>query len=180
MFASGTGLVPSSSGGRRGLTANVFPGGQLNVEVNMGSGPTSRRYIHDGLVLIPRDDRLIVGVQTASLAFLQRAEEVGSRILQLLPHTPMTACGVNASYESQTPGDLARLFESRREFLLDQPIGQSMTRDPQRVTLGTPLDQAIEALRARKLSELPVVDRSGNLVGLIDITDLIGIDADED
>jgi arabinose-5-phosphate isomerase len=79
-----------------------------------------------------------------------------------------------------TDSDLARLFESRRESSLDRPISESMTPEPQKVLLGTPLDQAIEALRARKLSELPVVDVEGKLVGLIDITDLIGIEADED
>ena len=34
---------------------------------------------------------------------------------------------------------------------------------------------ALEALKARKLSELPVVDRGGRLVGLVDVTDLIGL-----
>lgn len=79
-----------------------------------------------------------------------------------------------------TDSDLARLFESRRESALDRPIGESMTRDPQVVGVGTPLDQAIDALRARKLSELPVVDPEGRLVGLVDITDLIGIEADDE
>ena len=35
--------------------------------------------------------------------------------------------------------------------------------------------EAVEAMRGRKLSELPVVDREGSLVGLIDLTDLIGL-----
>ena len=34
---------------------------------------------------------------------------------------------------------------------------------------------AVEAIKARKISELPVVDRGGHLVGLIDLTDLIGL-----
>ena len=30
-------------------------------------------------------------------------------------------------------------------------------------------------MKAQKISELPVVDRGGRLVGLIDVTDLIGL-----
>jgi arabinose-5-phosphate isomerase len=78
-----------------------------------------------------------------------------------------------------TDSDLARLFENRREALLDAPIRDVMTPDPVRVAVGAPVTEAIEALRTRKLSELPVVDRGGRLVGLVDITDLIG-QADDD
>jgi arabinose-5-phosphate isomerase len=75
-----------------------------------------------------------------------------------------------------TDSDLARLFENRREALLDHPLGDVMTAHPVRIEVGAGVAEAVEALRARKLSELPVVDRGGHLVGLIDITDLIGLD----
>jgi arabinose-5-phosphate isomerase len=75
-----------------------------------------------------------------------------------------------------TDSDLARLFENRREALLDHPLADVMTVKPVRVAVGASVDEAVEALRARKLSELPVVDRGGRLVGLVDITDLIGRD----
>ncbi|GIW89260.1 MAG: hypothetical protein KatS3mg108_3584 [Isosphaeraceae bacterium] len=74
-----------------------------------------------------------------------------------------------------TDSDLARLFETRREALIDRPIGDVMTRDPVRITVGASVAEAIESLRSRKLSELPVVDRGGRPVGLIDVTDLIGL-----
>lgn len=74
-----------------------------------------------------------------------------------------------------TDSDLARLFETRRDALIDRPIAEVMTRDPVRVQVGAPAAEAVEALRARKLSELPVVDRGGRPVGLIDVTDLIGL-----
>lgn len=75
-----------------------------------------------------------------------------------------------------TDSDLARLFENRREALLDHALGDVMTANPVQVTVGQNVTDAVEALRARKLSELPVVDRGGRLVGLIDITDLIGLE----
>jgi arabinose-5-phosphate isomerase len=74
-----------------------------------------------------------------------------------------------------TDSDLARLFEKRREADLDRPIGEVMTPDPVQVTVGATIAEAVEALKARKISELPVVDRGGRLVGLIDLTDLIGL-----
>ena len=73
-----------------------------------------------------------------------------------------------------TDSDLARLFERRREADLDRPIGEIMTADPKRVRVGAMLSDAVELLQAHKISELPVVDRSNHLVGLIDVTDLIG------
>jgi arabinose-5-phosphate isomerase len=78
-----------------------------------------------------------------------------------------------------TDSDLARLFETRREAMLDRPIAEVMTPSPVQVVVGAAVDDAVAALRARKLSELPVVDRGGRLVGLIDVTDLIGADAAE-
>jgi arabinose-5-phosphate isomerase len=74
-----------------------------------------------------------------------------------------------------TDSDLARLFERRRDADLDRAIGEVMTLNPVQVTVGTPLTEAVEALRVKKISALPVVDRGGRLVGLIDLTDVIGL-----
>jgi arabinose-5-phosphate isomerase len=74
-----------------------------------------------------------------------------------------------------TDSDLARLFERRREADLDRPIGEVMTLEPVQVVVGNRLAEAVEAIKARKLSEIPVVDRGGRLVGLIDLTDVIGL-----
>ena len=74
-----------------------------------------------------------------------------------------------------TDSDLARLFERRREADLDRPIGEVMTADPVQITVGAMLSEAVDVMKLRKISELPVVDRGGYLVGLIDLTDLIGL-----
>ncbi len=73
-----------------------------------------------------------------------------------------------------TDSDLARLFEKRREADLDRPIGEVMTSDPYCIRVGTNLGEAFELMKLHKISELPVVDRGNHLVGLIDLTDLIG------
>jgi arabinose-5-phosphate isomerase len=76
-----------------------------------------------------------------------------------------------------TDSDLARLFESRRDAALDAPIDEVMTRNPLVIGPEVRLGEAIDLLRSRKFSELPVVDDDGKPVGMLDITDLIGIDA---
>ena len=74
-----------------------------------------------------------------------------------------------------TDSDLARLFEQRRDGALDRPIREVMTPEPITVPLGTRVLDALELIRRRKISELPVVDAAGRPVGLLDITDLIGL-----
>ncbi len=74
-----------------------------------------------------------------------------------------------------TDSDLARLFERRREADLDAPIGDVMTRHPYCIRVGQTLADAVEVMKGHRISELPVVDRGGRLVGLVDVTDLIGL-----
>jgi arabinose-5-phosphate isomerase len=74
-----------------------------------------------------------------------------------------------------TDSDLARLFEQRRDHALDRPISEVMTAAPITVGLGTRVADAVDILRRKKISELPVVDAEARPVGLIDITDLIGL-----
>jgi arabinose-5-phosphate isomerase len=77
-----------------------------------------------------------------------------------------------------TDSDLARLLESRRDGSIDGPLSAVMTRTPATITAGTPLSAACELLSRRKISELPVVDEQGRPLGLIDITDVVGVEAD--
>lgn len=78
-----------------------------------------------------------------------------------------------------TDSDLARLFERRHDDLLDAAIGNVMTARPTTVPVGTRLRDAVAILEARRLSELPVVDHDGKVVGLIDIVDLVGLVPEE-
>lgn len=74
-----------------------------------------------------------------------------------------------------TDSDLARLLEQHREQQLDRPIAEVMTKAPLTITGDSLLQHAVEMLSSRKISELPVVDDAGRPVGLIDITDVIGL-----
>jgi arabinose-5-phosphate isomerase len=75
-----------------------------------------------------------------------------------------------------TDSDLARLFELRRDGALDSPIEAVMTKSPVVIAPDARLGEAIEVLKSRKISELPVVDADGRPVGMLDITDLIGLE----
>lgn len=74
-----------------------------------------------------------------------------------------------------TDSDLVRLLERGRAAMLDRPIGESMTANPTVIDHRASVADAVDALRSRKLSELPVVDEQGVPVGLVDVTDLIGL-----
>jgi arabinose-5-phosphate isomerase len=75
-----------------------------------------------------------------------------------------------------TDSDFVRIFESRQDDVLDSPIESVMTKNPIFIAPETRLLEAIDLLKMRKISELPVVDHEGFPVGMLDITDLIGID----
>jgi arabinose-5-phosphate isomerase len=74
-----------------------------------------------------------------------------------------------------TDSDLARLIESKKETALDQPIHTVMAKSPTTVPSGERMTDAIEILTQRKFSELPVVDRQGRPVGMIDVTDVMSM-----
>ncbi len=79
-----------------------------------------------------------------------------------------------------TDSDLARLVERRDEKALDRPIRDVMAARPTTVVSGTRVREAVALLAKRKFSELPVVDKAGRPVGLVDVTDVLGLPADEE
>jgi arabinose-5-phosphate isomerase len=76
-----------------------------------------------------------------------------------------------------TDSDLARLFERRDESALDRPIRHVMAARPTTVLSGTRMAEAVALLVKRKFSELPVVDDASRPIGLIDVTDVLGLEA---
>jgi len=74
-----------------------------------------------------------------------------------------------------TDSDLARLFEHRRDDELDQPIRRLMTSHPLSIVSGSRMTEAVAILAGRKISELPVIDGEGRPMGLIDVTDVLGL-----
>ena len=77
-----------------------------------------------------------------------------------------------------TDSDLVRLLEQRQEEFFDRPARETMSQSPLTVTGEILVQDAVELLSDRKFSELPVVDEQHRPVGLVDITDVIGLTAD--
>jgi arabinose-5-phosphate isomerase len=75
-----------------------------------------------------------------------------------------------------TDSDLAKLLEQRREADLDRSISELMTRSFSAVQSGAKLTDAIDIMTKRKISELPVVDGNDRPQGLVDITDILGME----
>jgi len=73
-----------------------------------------------------------------------------------------------------TDSDLARLLGRQQDDCFDWAIADVMTKSPITVVAGSKAKAAIEALAVRNLSELPVIDGAGKVIGLIDITDVVG------
>jgi Mg/Co/Ni transporter MgtE len=74
-----------------------------------------------------------------------------------------------------TDSDLARLFETRRDQAIDRPIREVMTGHPCTVPQGSMMVDAVTIMAERKISELPVIDRLGRPLGMIDITDVVAL-----
>lgn len=74
-----------------------------------------------------------------------------------------------------TDSDLARLLERCQDNRLDQRICEVMTRKFHTISSDCRLPQATDLMARLKISELPVVDAQGIPLGLIDLTDVVGM-----
>ena len=74
-----------------------------------------------------------------------------------------------------TDSDLARLFEHKRDAALDRPVREVMTARPCTVPSGSMMLDAVTIMAERKISELPVIDRRGRPLGMLDITDVVSL-----
>jgi len=71
-----------------------------------------------------------------------------------------------------TDGDLRRHLEGGQD-LARQRIATVMTRNPTAISKGRLAAEAMHILEARKIDEMPVVDKNGKVVGLLDVQDLL-------
>lgn len=104
---------------------------------------------------------------------LQRMRSSGRRTgAVLVVNAENALCGLF------TDSDLARLLEQHRDEQFDRPISEVMTSNPTTINWGMCLNDALLLLTEKKISELPVVDNDSQPIGLIDITDVIGLSPD--
>ncbi|HLD50473.1 MAG TPA: KpsF/GutQ family sugar-phosphate isomerase [bacterium] len=72
-----------------------------------------------------------------------------------------------------TDGDLRRHLRLNGEKILNEPISKLATLKPLVIEEEKFAAEAIHVLKTKKIDELPVVDRQGRAVGLLDIQDLL-------
>ncbi len=71
-----------------------------------------------------------------------------------------------------TDGDLRRHLKED-SHLLDRPVSQVMTRGPKSLPVGHLAVEALKLLKSYRIDEIPIVDRRGRPMGLLDIQDLL-------
>ncbi len=71
-----------------------------------------------------------------------------------------------------TDGDLRRHLKED-PALLSKPVGLFMTKKPMAIVKDKLAAEAFDLLKTKKIDELPVVDKKGHLVGLVDVQDLL-------
>jgi len=147
----------------KGFTARDFgtfhPGGSLGRQLT-----PIREVMRQG------DELRIASMDETVRGTLQRLRSSGRRTgAVLVTDEEGVLCGVF------TDSDLARLLEQHRDEQLDSPVSDVMTSNPTTLRDNTCLGDAVTMLTERKISELPIVDKAGRPVGLIDITDVIGL-----
>jgi arabinose-5-phosphate isomerase len=71
-----------------------------------------------------------------------------------------------------TDGDLRRHLEDD-PGVLGRKVSEVMTKNPTSIGKDKLAAQAFDILKNKKIDELPVVDRSGRVVGLLDVQDLL-------
>ena len=72
-----------------------------------------------------------------------------------------------------TDGDLRRHLKENGVSILSQPIEPFATKRPIAIQEDRLAAEALQLLRDRNIDELPVVDRKGRAVGLLDVQDLL-------
>ena len=147
----------------KGFTARDFgtfhPGGSLGRQLT----PIREVMRHGDELRIASMDETVRGT-------LQRLRSSGRRTgAVLVTDEKGVLCGVF------TDSDLARILEQHRDEQLDSAVSEVMTSNPATLQDTTCLGDAVTMLTERKISELPIVDKAGRPVGLIDITDVIGM-----
>lgn len=172
------GLAPSTS-----TTAMLALGDALALVVSRARGFSPRDFarFHPGGSLGRKLTTVEEIMRTSHELRVAYAEQTVRDILRQL-RSPGRRSGAVLLVDSEgrltgifTDSDLARLLETHQDEAIDKPIANVMTARPKSIGVGASIAEACDLLAAHRISELPVVDREGRLVGMIDITDIVSL-----
>lgn len=172
------GLPPSTT-----TTAMLAMGDALAIVIAKSKGFTPDEFALNhpagslGKKLTPVSDIMRKGDELRVASETQTVREIFSCI-----HAPGRRTGAVMLVDEAgtlsglfTDSDLAKLLELNRNDDLDAPVSKVMTEHPQTISPSTLLSEVVEILSDKKLSELPVIDENHCPIGLVDITDVIGL-----
>ncbi len=74
-----------------------------------------------------------------------------------------------------TDGDLRRLLESGRQNINAIPIDEVMTREPKSISPDTFALEALAFLHKHQVDQMPVVDAQNQVIGMLDVQDLLDL-----
>ncbi len=74
-----------------------------------------------------------------------------------------------------TDGDLRRLVLEQADGAMQRRIAEVMTRRPEHLVVDDLVRDAVRLMRENRHDEIPVLDRDGKPVGLVDVQDLIAM-----
>lgn len=111
----------------------------------------------------------------AHFAKVKEAAKVKSVLLSITRHRCGSACVLDEKGKLTgifTDGDLRRNLESGKD-LLNELVVDVMTKNPTTICDDQLAVDALKMLQEKKIDELPVVNRKNQLVGLLDIQDIL-------
>lgn len=93
------------------MAENIFKKKEIQVEFsfNLDLPP---RFTSDNIRIVPTEDRVVFVALAYDEDIIKRLEKMAYNLVELLPHTPVTAFGTNFAYiEDGETKDLLSLFE---------------------------------------------------------------------
>ena len=95
----------------------LFPGKEIAVEYPLNiSG--SHRFTADGIRLFVIGNRLNFAAITEGPDSLKKIQAIAQKIADFLPHTPVTAYGVNSVFETPADSKFDSLFENKIKTII--------------------------------------------------------------
>jgi arabinose-5-phosphate isomerase len=72
-----------------------------------------------------------------------------------------------------TDGDLRRLI-GKKKSIFEIPVKDVMTKNPRRVSPGSPVYDALNMMEQYQITVLPVIDSAGKVLGILHLHDILG------
>lgn len=104
---------------------------QVGLEIPVGNPLQGHRIIYDDAVFNPTLDKFSIFLRDETLAGLEKLEKFAVSALNLLPHTPVTAVGINVAltdedpeldkirkFDLVSPPDEAKVFPAKNQALV--------------------------------------------------------------